>query len=91
MEHTDEDGNVYVLIPEVPYQKGDPTCRGCAVRAASMIPGGKFCLSLNSGKHSCHIPFNKHIWYQVKWGAYPKEPRLKPPTPGDAWYKSFLA
>ena len=86
VEHTDEDGNIYVLIPEPQWQRGDPTCRGCAVRTASMIPGGKFCRSF---EYKCQIPFNKHIWYQVKWGSYPNKPRLPAPIIGDSWYQSF--
>lgn len=68
---TDEEDNVYKLVPAPEFKKGDPTCRGCTVRAQSQVPGGNFCRSL--GNYKCQeIPFTKNVWQQIKWGNYPE-------------------
>lgn len=76
--HTDTEGNVYVLIPGPKLKKGDPSCRGCVVREVSAVPGGSFCRQF---EYKCQIPFNKHVWRQVKWGAYSDVPERAPTEP----------
>lgn len=78
IQYTDDEGNIYQLVKAPKYEKGDPSCRGCTVRAQSQIPGGRFCSSL--GRFKCQSIPGDHVWYQIKWGAYPNEPILTAPS-----------